>query len=312
MTGSEATPAGPNSASETETSNFSPEKPETVRLSVAYGGQTHQGNLRTNNEDQFFIARLAKSMQVYQTSLPRDLETRFSEEDGYLLVVADGMGGAAAGERASTRAIESVETFALNRLKWFFDYASGEESKLLAELRKGFELADRAVVDEGEADAKLYGMGTTMTMAYSVGRDLHIVHVGDSRAYLFRQGELTQLTCDHTLVQLLVSGGMISPDDAKHHARRNIVTNVIGGPNVGVHAEIHKVRIQDGDVLLLCTDGLTEPVEDVQIAEALATITDPTEAAECLVSLALKNGGPDNVTAVVVRYRFEDDAYTSP
>jgi protein phosphatase len=310
MKASDATSAGSMSASEMDTADYRPEESNTLRVSVEFSGQTHQGKVRTNNEDQFFIARLAKSMQVYQTSLARDPETRFSEEDGYLMVVADGMGGAAAGERASTRAIESVETFALNQLKWFLHHGSGEESKLLAELRQGFEVADRAVVDEGEANAGLYGMGTTMTMAYSVGRDLHIVHAGDSRAYLFRQGELTQLTCDHTLVQLLIAGGVISPDDARHHARRNVVTNVIGGPNAGVHAEIHKVQIENGDVLLLCSDGLTEPVEDDQIAEALASSNDPTEAADRLISLALKNGGPDNVTVVVARYRFEDPAST--
>jgi serine/threonine protein phosphatase PrpC len=149
-------------------------------------------------------------------------------------------------------------------------------------------------------------MGTTLTMSYSVGHDLYIVHAGDSRAYLFREGNLEQITSDHTLVQLLVSGGVLSPEDAKTHARRNVVTNVIGGPSAGVHAEIHKVRLNDGDVLLLCSDGLTEPVSDEMIAETLDRTSDPEIAAAQLVALALEKGGPDNVTAVVARYSIED------
>ena len=279
--------------------------PLPARVKIACGALTHQGKVRTNNEDHFLVARLAKSMQICQTSLNNTGETRFSDEDGYLMVVADGMGGAAAGERASALAVERVEGFALNTLKWFLHLGKADESVLVSELRHGLELADRAVFEEAEADARFAGMGTTLTMAYSVGEDLYIVHAGDSRAYLFHDGRLEQITSDHTLVQMLVSGGAIRPEEAKNHARRNIVTNVIGGPSAGVHAEIHKLRLSDGDVVLLCSDGLTEPVEDNLIAEALAGTDDPEAAARKLVSLALDGGGPDNVTAVVARYSIE-------
>jgi protein phosphatase len=276
------------------------------RVTITTGALTHKGNVRSNNEDHFLVARLAKSMQICQTSLKKSGETRFSDEDGYLMIVADGMGGAAAGERASALAVESVETFALNTLKWFLHINKADESVLVSELRKGLEMADQAVFDEAESNARFYGMGTTLTMSYSVGHDLYIVHAGDSRAYLFREGNLEQITSDHTLVQLLVSGGVLSPEDAKTHARRNVVTNVIGGPSAGVHAEIHKVRLNDGDVLLLCSDGLTEPVSDEKIAETLNRTSDPETAAAKLIALALEKGGPDNVTAVVARYSIED------
>jgi protein phosphatase len=203
-------------------------------------------------------------------------------------------------------AVESVESFALNTLKWFLHLGKADESALVSELRKGLEMADQAVFDEAESNARFYGMGTTLTMAYSVGQDLYLVHAGDSRAYLFREGKLEQVTSDHTLVQLLVSGGVLSPEDAKTHARRNVVTNVIGGPSAGVHADIHKVRLNDGDVLLLCSDGLTEPVSDEEIAETLDRTSDPETAAAQLVALALEKGGPDNVTAIVARYSIED------
>jgi protein phosphatase len=274
-------------------------------ITVQTGAMTHRGKVRSNNEDQFLVARLAKSMKICQSSLSNSGETRFSVEDGHLFVVADGMGGAAAGERASALALESIESFALNTLKWFLHLDKADESHLVGELRQALELADRAVVNEADANFRYNGMGTTLTMAYSVGLDLYLVHAGDSRAYLFREGHLEQITTDHTLVQMMISGGVLQPEAAKTHPRRNVVTNVIGGPSAGVHAEIHKIRVQDGDVLLLCSDGLNEPVEDQQIAECLMSTTDSQLASEKLVELALENGGPDNVTAVVARYSIK-------
>ncbi len=271
-----------------------------VRLE--FGAMTHPGKVRTNNEDHFLVARLAKSMSVCKTSLPDDGHMLFSEEEGYLMVVADGMGGAAAGERASALAVLSVETFVLNTLKWFFHINPKEENALFNELRQGLERADRTVVERARDNPNLYGMGTTLTMVYSVCTDLYIVHAGDSRAYLYRGGELQQLTCDHTLVQVMISGGVLAPEDAKTHPRRNVVTNVIGGPREGVHAEIHKLTVADGDILLLCSDGLTEPVNDEEIAETLALHPEPEDACRFLVERALERGGPDNVTVVVARY----------
>ena len=144
-----------------------------------------------------------------------------------------------------------------------------------------------------------------MTMAYSVGTDLYVVHAGDSRAYLFRAGELQQLTGDHTFVQTLIDGGANSPEDAKGHRWRHVVTNVIGGPSEGVFAEIHKLALLDGDTLLFCTDGLTQPVDDEAIARVLEHHPDPDDACTRLVDLALSQGGPDNVTAVVARYQVD-------
>jgi len=277
------------------------------RVGIKFGALTDTGKFRSNNEDQFLVARLSKCMQVCKTSLPGDAKTQFSEEEGYLIVVADGMGGAAAGERASALAVDSVESFVLNTLKWFLHLSGHDQDELLAELRRSLERADRTVIERARSNPVLQGMGTTLTMAYSVATDLYIVHAGDSRAYLFRQGELTQLTSDHTFVQSLIDGGAISPEDAKRHARRNVVTNVIGGPREGVFAEVHKLAVLDGDTLLFCTDGLTGPVSDDAIAEVLAHHPDPEDACTRLVDLALSRGGRDNVTAVVARYQVDDN-----
>ena len=283
-----------------DTGPFAPTPRQRERL--VCGGVSHPGKVRLNNEDHFLIAKLAKSMKVLQTNLDHLKPTRFSDEDGYLLVVADGMGGAAAGERASALAIESIEQFTLNTLKWFFHLGGKGESVLLDELRQAIESADRSIFREAQVDYHLSGMGTTVTLGYCVGADLYIVHAGDSRGYLYREGRLDQVTCDHTLVQLLVDNGMLTAEGARVHARRNVVTNVVGGPQAGVHSEIHKIRLRDGDVVLLCSDGLTEALTDDQIAEVMRQPGTPQEVASRLLERSLEHGAPDNVTVIVARF----------
>ena len=239
-------------------------------MSVSFCGLTDPGKVRGRNEDHFLIARLSKTMQICATSLPSDGKAPFSEEEGYLMVVADGMGGAAAGERASALAVESVEAFVQNTLKWFLHFGGREERVLFDELRESLRASRSDLFERAQEQPRLYGMGTTLTMAYSVADDLYIVHAGDSRAYLFRDGQLDQMTADHTVVQALVNAGMISAEEARHHNRRHVVTNVLGGPSEGVYAEIHKVEVRDGDVFLFCSDGLIEPVPDDEIAGILA------------------------------------------
>lgn len=288
---------------EDATGEFIPVASPPPRVNVDCAGRTHAGKVRSNNEDHFLVAKLAKSMRICASSLPED-RTQFSDEEGYLMVVADGMGGVAAGEEASALAVQTVEDFVLNVVKWFLHLGGHDEQALLGELRQAFDRADRTVLARARENARLAGMGTTLTMAYSVATDLFIVHAGDTRAYLLRDGELTQVTHDHTLVQLLVDGGALTPEAAKTHKRRHVVTNVIGGPREGVQAEIHKIKLIDGDTLLLCSDGLTEPVDDDAIAGVLSRHPDPDDACYSLVELALERGAPDNVTAVAAKYRI--------
>jgi protein phosphatase len=275
-------------------------------VAVSFCGLTDPGKVRGRNEDHFLIARLSKAMRICATSLPSDGQAPLSEEEGYLVVVADGMGGAAAGERASALAVESVEAFVQNTLKWFLHFGGREERVLHDELRESLQRADRTLFERAQSNPALFGMGTTLTMAYSVANDVYIVHAGDSRAYLFRDGQLEQVTADHTLVQAMVDAGMISAEEARHHHRRHVVTNVLGGPSEGVYAEIHKLEVRDGDVLLFCSDGLTEPLPDDDITAILADhATIPQDAAHELLRRALDAGGPDNVTVIVARYQVD-------
>src|SRR5262249_51273320 len=145
------------------------------------------------------------------------------------------------------------------------------------------------------------GMGTTLTAAGSFGLDLLLVQVGDSRAYLYRAGQLEQLTRDQTLAQELIEEGLLDPDQAKTHRSRHVLTNAIGG-QPGVRGEVLKVRLENGDRLLLSTDGLHDLVSNDRIAEILGLHADPKAACRALVEAALDEGGRDNITVVVADY----------
>ena len=150
---------------------------------------------------------------------------------------------------------------------------------------------------------RLLGMGTTLTAAYSMGIDLFIVHLGDSRVYLHRDGVLRQFTKDHTVAQAMADAGYIPPEEVRHHAKRNALTNFLGGHNGKVKADLRWLRLADGDRLLLCSDGLNEMVDDVSIARILARHDRPRVAAQALLDEALNRGGKDNVTVIVACYQ---------
>jgi len=272
---------------------------------VACGfGVTDTGKMRERNEDQFLIASLARALRVQQSSL-QEASVQYADAHGQLLVVADGMGGNAGGAEASALALNAIEDFLLHALKWLFALDGAGKAQgidVLAELKSAIRRADARVCEAASIHPELRGMGTTLTMAYTHGSELFVTHAGDSRCYLFRGGSLYQLTQDHTLVAEMVRGGVLPPERAATHRLRHIITNVVGGPKLGVRAEVHKSRLEPDDVILLCTDGLTEMVPDSEIAATLRAEGNPRDAAERLVALALEHGGVDNVTVVVSRY----------
>ncbi len=280
--------------------------PQSTTLRVVVGAATHVGLVRSQNEDQYLVATLAKALEVKATSLHQPRSVKFSKQEGHLLVVADGMGGAAAGEKASALAVQSVERFVLDALDFFLHRPGCEQSTVVQELANALERADKAVIERAETDLRLSGMGTTLTLAYAIGSDLFIAHAGDSRAYLLRDGVLAQITHDHTLVQSMIDEGLISQKDARSHVRRHVVTNVLGGPEQGVQAEVTKVLLNDRDVLMLCSDGLSEPVGDDAIEQVLSGESDPDRAARELINLALEAGAPDNVTVIVAKFFIDN------
>lgn len=270
-------------------------------LSVQSFGLTDLGKRRETNEDQFVTASLMRALWIQQSSVPQST-VRYADHRGHVFIVADGMGGAAGGEKASALAVGAVEEFLLNALRWLLALDSSAEAHVLREFKSALRAADACVYAAATHTPALRGMGTTLTMAYSLDADLFVAHAGDSRAYLLRGGALQRLTRDDTLVQQMVETGLLTPDKAAEHEFRHIVTNVVGGPTPGVHASVHRMHLEPGDVLLLCTDGLTGMLPDERIATVLQACAGPQDACEQLVRLANEQGGTDNVTVIVARY----------
>jgi protein phosphatase len=214
---------------------------------------------------------------------------REGNEDSYLVqdplfAVADGMGGHRGGEVASKLALETIEALFTRR-----------EGTLVQQV----EEANHAVFEKSLLDRSVAGMGTTLTAAMLEGARIRLAHVGDSRAYLLREGQLRQLTEDHTLVHRMVTEGELTPEEAEVHPHRSILTRALGTePEVQVDEDA--IGVQPGDRLLLCTDGLTGMVPDRAIAQILADEADPKDAVDRLIRDANRAGGIDNITAVVV------------
>ncbi|MDZ4779500.1 MAG: protein phosphatase 2C domain-containing protein [Planctomycetia bacterium] len=281
--------------------------PDAELLQPFAHGATDRGLVRSGNEDQFLIAVLRKSMQIQQCSFSAPT-TRVAHEAGHLWLVADGMGGHEGGETASLLATEAIEEFALNVLKWFFHLRGAEGSELLLEFEQALRSADQRLVHEAAHDPTLFGMGTTVTVAFFLASTAFVLHVGDSRCYLLKRGVLSQVTRDHTLRELLAGRGELPPDEATQARMSHILTNVVGGPSAGIHVDIHKVKVEPGDQLLLCTDGLTAMLTDAEITDVLLAAVSSETACRALIEAANRGGGHDNATAIVARFESVEKA----
>lgn len=265
-------------------------------------GLTHLGKVRDRNEDQFLIAELSKSLLIFQTSLAQDDHTRlFGGPPGKLLVVADGIGGVRGGERASRLVVETVIRYVLDTMHWFFRLQQGEESDLIEELRAGLAACQKTVEAGAAAHPEHDRMGTTLTLAYVLWPRAYVIHAGDSRAYLYRGGELQQVTRDQTVAQRMIDAGVLTPAAAESTRWAHTLSSCISARPEALQTDVYRLTLQVGDTLLLCTDGLTKPITDAGIARHLAAI--PKEGAEAITRMLVESandaGGPDNITVVV-------------
>ena len=278
-----------------------PAAPPRPPCAVRSFGLTDPGRVRPSNEDHFAVVELARTLHVRQTSVPQAAD-QYGSHRGHLFLVADGMGGHRAGEVASALGVLTVEAFLLNALQRFFSLAAPQERDALEEFRGALLQADARILEEAARHPDQLGMGTTLTLAFALNWRLFVAHAGDSRCYLFSGGRLRRLTQDHTLVAEMVRAGALSAAEASGHPYRNVVTNVLGGEAQRVRVELHLLDLEPGDVLVLCSDGLTEMLPDERIASVLRGEREPQGACERLVAEANERGGRDNITAVVVRF----------
>jgi PPM family protein phosphatase len=276
-----------------------------IRIDVA--ALSHPGHHRANNEDHYLVVRLGRSLETVITSLPAGDVPERTEEVNHVMIVADGMGGHRAGEIASRMAITALVNLALDIPDWIFRMDEAHAQEVERRSRSRVQEVDAMLVESGQRDPSLAGMGTTLTAARSLGRDLVITHVGDSRAYLLRAGNLLRLTRDHTFVQLLVDTGKLAATDAASSPHRHVLMNAVGGSSADVHVDTDRLQLENGDRLLLCSDGLTDLVDDESIASILVETTRSSDACERLVKRALDAGGRDNVTVIVAAYQIPSD-----
>jgi PPM family protein phosphatase len=277
-------------------------------VAVDAAGLTHTGLVRTSNEDHFLISKLGRYFETVSTSLPpQDLPER-ADDASYSLIVADGMGGHAAGEVASRLAIREIVRLALELPDWIARIDERTSDAAAARSQDRIEKLNAMVFAGGQDDPALRGMGCTMTVARNLGRVLQIAHVGDSRAYLLRAGQLHRLTRDHTYVQLLVDSGLMSPEEAATSRSRHVLVNVVGGSSDSVHVDVERVPLANGDRVLLCSDGLTDGVDDDAIGTLLADASTAADACQALLARALEGKARDNITVVVAIYTWQDGA----
>ncbi|MBC8116147.1 MAG: serine/threonine-protein phosphatase [Candidatus Saccharimonas sp.] len=274
---------------------------ETVPVRGEFGALSHRGLVRSNNEDHYSVVRRYRSREVLLTNMPAVAYPQRRDE-AYALAVADGVGGAAFGELASMLALRTGWELTGTAFKWNFNLSETEIADMEEGMNVYMQLIHRRLKEEAEVNASYKGMGTTLTGALTVGLDAFIVHVGDSRAYLYRQGTLHRLTKDQTLAELMASLGLVATVDEAAQRFRNTLISCLGGNFDKVEVETTHVTMQDGDQLLLCTDGLTDMVGDADIASILAHSSTPQARCQELIDAALAGGGRDNVTVVLGRY----------
>ena len=283
-------------------SNLSPASSE-VKVEIA--AASHRGHVRDNNEDHYLAVRFQRSLETLCTNVEEGILEPSFAETGYGLLVADGMGGMAAGEVASRMALCKLLELVVNTPDWIMKWNQREDvSVVMQRMTQRFRQIDDALREQAESDSSLLGMGTTLTVAVSLGRDLLIGHLGDSRAYLMRGKKLHQVTSDHTLAQALIDAGIANPDDAATRAMRHVLTAALGSTAGQVDPQVQRLQLSSSDQVLLCTDGLTEMVTEETIASVLGDASSSKLACESLIDLALGAGGLDNVTVVLARYQF--------
>jgi len=263
-------------------------------IRVEVFGKTDLGRTRDHNEDRFLVADLTRKA----ASLLPDVRQHDIGPRGTLFVVADGMGGAAAGEVASEMATDTIYAHLVKT--WNAEHEVTPQ-RFAYRLKEAVEVANASIHAHARAHPEVRGMGTTTTAAGVLHDHLYLTQVGDSRAYLIRGGEAHQITKDQSLMQRLVEAGELTEEEAAQSERRNIILQALG-PDPKVKVDLTHQEVRRGDVLVLCSDGLSGQVKKEEIAQVVTTTPELSAACDKLIALANERGGPDNITVVIARF----------
>jgi protein phosphatase len=265
-------------------------------------GLTDRGQVRRENQDQFLIATLHKVLRVHQSSLPADdITPLISDNRGFLFLVADGVGGRPDGQAASGTAVRSIAHYVTHLTDLYRRLDPEKEGAFLTELEESVRKTHDILRVESEKEYGGKGGATTLTMVAALWPRAYLVQVGDSRCYHLREGHLELMSKDQTVAQALVDLGALSQTEARRSPLSGVLSSALGGSEAT--PQTRTVEILWGDVMLLCTDGLTKHVTDAEIEAELLQIRSSEESCRKLVQLALERGGTDNVTVVIARVK---------
>lgn len=280
----------------TRSEPFTAEFPALPAGTIEIAARTDIGLIREHNEDSFLVGNLATG-EVFSEN---DAGLLLVEAAPSLLMVADGVGGAASGEIASSLATQ----VSFERLRERFDRGALKGAVIIADsLQQAVLSANQAIHEHSKANRTHHGMGTTATVALVVGGMIYFAQVGDSRAYIIRDGVAKQMTKDQSLVQRMVDAGKLTPEQAERSEHRNIILQALG-PEPAIVPEFTRDRLMSNDIVVLCSDGLTNQMTGREIAAMAEKHRDLEALCNALVDRAIETGAPDNVTVVVGRYRI--------
>src|SRR5881398_1150501 len=274
--------------------------PKPVKIEVF--AKTDLGKTRDHNEDRFLVADLTRG----EASLQPAVREHEVGERGSLFIVADGMGGAAAGELASEMATETIYE---QMIRMWGNEKDVTPQRFAYRLKEAVEVANSHIHSYAKAHPEVRGMGTTTTAVGILNDHVYLTQVGDSRAYLIRDGQAVQLTRDQSLMQRLVEAGELTEEEAARSERRNIILQALG-PDARVKVDLTHQEVRKGDILVLCSDGLSGQVKKEEIAAVATRERDLQAACDKLIALANERGGPDNITVVLAR--FDGDGLRPP
>jgi len=275
-------------------------KPPTP-VTAVFGAASHVGLVRENNEDHYLVVRRARMRELLLSNLPaRTLKA--TVEEAYVMTVADGIGGQIFGELASRLALTFAWEMAPREIAWMQNPGPLSLEQVREKAEAFSTLMSQAFQERARRFPLTAGMGTTLTIAYVVGTEAFVCHAGDSRAYLIRGSKISQLTKDHTLAEVYVSAGFAREEVA---GVRNVLTNYLSDTKE-MRLDVDQVSLQDGDQLLLCSDGLSDLVTAEAIAAAINSAATLQAACDTLITLALDRGGKDNITVVLGQFNFAE------
>ncbi len=280
-------------------------RPHRQHLDIA--GLSHPGHVRSENQDHFLIASLHKTMRIVSTSVPAEaLGELTSPSRGYVFLVADGVGGVPGGKDASRTALHAIVDYVVQTMDLYVQLDPAAEAAFIAELQRSVEQSHEVVRKAGTGEAEPAVGATTLTMVCIRWPRGYLVHVGDSRCYRLRDGELELLTKDQTMAQAMVDAGALSPDQAEKSRLKHVLYSAIGATRAEPYTLTTDCRWED--LMMLCSDGITKHVSDDEIRDALRRSTRAADTAQELLQLALDRGGTDNTTIIVGRLNRPEPA----